>query len=739
MRKIKDKFKRLLNIKNVTKLFLAFIILQPVFDILSFLNLRGYIPLGISTIIKPLFVFGLGTFIYITNKAQRKKYTLTLLSYGILTVVHNLILKDLLVANQVILHEIRFMVNIAYMIVMFMIVDYLYVNSEDKKTFVKQLKKTLILTFFIYCITIIVAIITGTSAKTYEYSDATKQGFKGWLDSGQIFGHALSITLPFLIYYVLNCNVKNKILNFLCKISIILPVIVLLLIGTKVTYFIALLTLLSHVVLDLIFFFKEKNKKNLVGSLLCLVLLCVSIACYKYLPVKKNMDINSNVLSVDMSGIAKGSETNRKDLEDLKSKISKLEQNGDGKTEDSGSSNKNQERKLKRLQDYFKWDYESSSLLEKRYATGELHPSDMRSKQLIYNLNKYKLSSLRYKIFGLRYLNQPETLSIERDLFMIVFSFGILGSLTVLAKPILMWIRSFAGIIKNIKKINLETLYLFEGFSIFFCISIYAGYTFIYTNFSIFLVIISLLLRNSLEKYKDNKFNAYFEKIYSKGEKAFFKELENKLVKNEKQFIITANPETIMQSEKNEDLRKAVLDKETVVIPDGIGIIKGAEILNYDVKETILGIDVAKKLLELGNQHSKKIFLFGAQKEVIKKMKDTIKKNYPNCEIVGAVDGYVEDKDSVFEEMKEVKPDIVLVALGIPKQEILIYNHLKDFDKGIFVGVGGSFDVISGSKKRAPKIFVKLKLEWLYRITREPKRLKRFYESNIKYLLKIKA
>ena len=106
---------------------------------------------------------------------------------------------------------------------------------------------------------------------------------------------------------------------------------------------------------------------------------------------------------------------------------------------------------------------------------------------------------------------------------------------------------------------------------------------------------------------------------------------------------------------------------------------------------------------------------------------------------VGAVDGYVEDKDSVFEEMKEVKPDIVLVALGIPKQEILIYNHLKDFDKGIFVGVGGSFDVISGSKKRAPKIFVKLKLEWLYRITREPKRLKRFYESNIKYLLKIKA
>ena len=71
-------------------------------------------------------------------------------------------------------------------------------------------------------------------------------------------------------------------------------------------------------------------------------------------------------------------------------------------------------------------------------------------------------------------------------------------------------------------------------------------------------------------------------------------------------------------------------------------------------------------------------------------------------------------------------------------QETLIYKHFNEFDKGIFVGVGGSFDVISESKKRAPKIFIKLKLEWLYRITTEPKRLKRFYDSNLKYLIKIK-
>lgn len=107
-------------------------------------------------------------------------------------------------------------------------------------------------------------------------------------------------------------------------------------------------------------------------------------------------------------------------------------------------------------------------------------------------------------------------------------------------------------------------------------------------------------------------------------------------------------------------------------------------------------------------------------------MKEVLKKNYPNLKLVGAANGYEKDKDNVFEKMARTKPDIVLVALGIPLQEKLIYKHLAKFYKGIFVGVGGSFDVISGHKKRAPKIFIKLNLEWLYRILKEPKRLKDF-------------
>ena len=99
--------------------------------------------------------------------------------------------------------------------------------------------------------------------------------------------------------------------------------------------------------------------------------------------------------------------------------------------------------------------------------------------------------------------------------------------------------------------------------------------------------------------------------------------------------------------------------------------------------------------------------------------------------------GYVEDKQKVFDEIEKLSPDLVLVALGIPAQELLINKNFEKFNKGIFIGVGGSFDVLSGTKKRAPKFFIKFHLEWLYRITTEPKRMKRFLDSNVKYLFKL--
>lgn len=229
-----------------------------------------------------------------------------------------------------------------------------------------------------------------------------------------------------------------------------------------------------------------------------------------------------------------------------------------------------------------------------------------------------------------------------------------------------------------------------------------------------------------------------FKRLYANSFDNFCELLKDKINSNKKTFIVTANPETFMMSEKDNEIRNMLLDKNVTLVPDGIGVVKAAKMLNINVYERIAGVDIAKFLLEYANEKGLKVYLFGSKQEVIDRMQQIIEKEYCNIKLAGATNGYVNDKDKEFENIRKLNPDIVMVALGIPVQEKLIYNHLNDFKKGIFIGVGGSFDVLSGTKKRAPKLFIKLNLEWLYRIICEPKRLKRFWNNNIKFIIRVR-
>lgn len=229
-----------------------------------------------------------------------------------------------------------------------------------------------------------------------------------------------------------------------------------------------------------------------------------------------------------------------------------------------------------------------------------------------------------------------------------------------------------------------------------------------------------------------------FKRLYANSFDNFCELLKDRINSNKKTFIVTANPETFVISENDKEMKNMLLDKNVILVPDGIGVVKAARMLNISVSERIAGVDIAKFLLEYANYKSLKLYLFGSKQEVIDEMKNVIKKEYSNINLVGATNGYINDKDKEFENIKKTNPDIVMVALGIPNQEKQIYRHLNEFKKGVFIGVGGSFDVLSGTKKRAPKIFIKLNLEWLYRILSEPKRLKRFWNNNIKFILKVK-
>lgn len=230
----------------------------------------------------------------------------------------------------------------------------------------------------------------------------------------------------------------------------------------------------------------------------------------------------------------------------------------------------------------------------------------------------------------------------------------------------------------------------------------------------------------------------YFEKIYTGGVRSFQKFLADCLENEQRTFVVTANPETLMTGEKDPEFDRLLLDDRTSIVPDGIGTVKAAHMLGFEVEERVTGIEICQFLLEEANRQKKRVFLLGAKEEVVSLLAQKIKKRYLDLSFLGYENGYVENKDEVISNLKHEKPDVVLVALGIPQQELLIYNHLDEFEKGIFVGVGGSFDVLSGSKKRAPSIFIKLNLEWLYRILAEPKRIGRFYRSNVKFLFHVK-
>ena len=226
------------------------------------------------------------------------------------------------------------------------------------------------------------------------------------------------------------------------------------------------------------------------------------------------------------------------------------------------------------------------------------------------------------------------------------------------------------------------------------------------------------------------------EKIYNEEENIFYSILEDFLTTNKKKFIITVNPEIIMKSYKNIEIKEMLLNDNNILVPDGISIIKKAKQYNINIKERITGVDISSKALEICNKNKKSIYLFGSKKEVLDKLIININQKYPNINIVGFSDGYVEDKDKIMQEIISLSPDLILIALGVPNQELLINKYIEKAKKGVFIGVGGTFDVLSGCKKRAPKLFIKLNLEWMYRIICEPTRLKRFIQNNIVFMFK---
>jgi N-acetylglucosaminyldiphosphoundecaprenol N-acetyl-beta-D-mannosaminyltransferase len=191
-----------------------------------------------------------------------------------------------------------------------------------------------------------------------------------------------------------------------------------------------------------------------------------------------------------------------------------------------------------------------------------------------------------------------------------------------------------------------------------------------------------------------------------------------------KSFIVAINPEKVMKAKEDPSL-KDLLNTATYQIPDGIGIILASRLKGGKIRERVTGIDMMLNVCKMAAGNGKSVFLYGAKPGIAAEAADKLKEMYPGLTIAGVMDGYEKDEQKVMDTINHANPDIIFVAMGSPRQENWIIQHMDSLAPSVYQGVGGSFDVISGKIQRAPDAFQKLGMEWFYRLMKEPWRWKR--------------
>ncbi|MGW8169137.1 MAG: WecB/TagA/CpsF family glycosyltransferase [Sulfurovaceae bacterium] len=186
-------------------------------------------------------------------------------------------------------------------------------------------------------------------------------------------------------------------------------------------------------------------------------------------------------------------------------------------------------------------------------------------------------------------------------------------------------------------------------------------------------------------------------------------------------YTVAINAEKIMMYQKDTIMRE-IIDRASLPIPDGSGAILGLKFLHG---VSSIKVNMPKTALETADENGYRIFILGSSEEVNKKAVETIESQYSNIIVAGRMNGYFDNENSVQEAFITTSPNIVMIALGSPKQEILASKLLKSVPNILFVGCGGALDVLAGKVKRAPRFFQDNHLEWFYRLIQSPSRIKR--------------
>ena len=190
--------------------------------------------------------------------------------------------------------------------------------------------------------------------------------------------------------------------------------------------------------------------------------------------------------------------------------------------------------------------------------------------------------------------------------------------------------------------------------------------------------------------------------------------------------VVTINPEGVWLAVKDPDLA-GIIDNAALVTPDGNGILWAAERLGAPLRERVPGIELLENICRRGAEEGWSVYLLGAKPGVAEKAAERLCEKYPGLNVVGCDNGYFRDREEqAIDAIRKAGPDVLFAALGMPYQEQWLHRHRKKLGCAVAVGVGGSFDVLAGLVRRAPVMWQRLKLEWLWRLLSDPKRWRRY-------------
>lgn len=695
--------KKIINKENLSYIFLVFMCLSTLLDLHVFYN-------RFATLIRLVFIlifFGISYGCFSSKKDRRN-----ILIYLLITIIYSVL--HLFFINNYLMEELLYIIKMFSNILLFYSV---YLMNIDYKKSIKFIK---IILWFI-CGSIVICNLFKLGYTSYSFN-IIKYNIFDWFknindyfeefSSKGFFHLANQIVGVVLLFYPLIINevkeykkIGDIFLLNICSLA-------MLMIGNRSSSAGPLIILIFSFIFYLFLVWIKKEKLSFKYILILIFsMMFINIFLYNAPIVKRDKyytDLDYSVSDSYSEVKDSGSVSDKNNIINLSTRDILLDKN----------------LNINFIDNYY--PYEQDKEFWDNLVNLDIDYKDSRLIEILITKRLVELNNNKFdKLFGIGYYKIIKVCNIERDYVMQYYSVGILGILLFISFYFIILIRMLFKIFVNLdNKFNYLNIMLLCGISINLIVAYLTGNILNAFSSTIPLSIMLGISYNEIRKDKPCRVLNY--NICKLNKNSIIDELNNSDKRN---ILFNINP-IIMVNFNNNIKYKKFINREKYNIADGIGTIIGLRFKdNYGYKQ-ITGVDMFNSLIDNAYINNKKIYLYGAKKEVIDKTVKVIKNKYNNINICGYMSGYSKE-DDVLKDIKKCKPDYLFVGLGSPKQEDFIIRNEKLFKSiSVIMPVGGTFDVVSGSKKRASKIYQKLHLEWLYRMVKEPKRIK----DNVKIL-----